>query len=177
MHSFELPQLPSFISYCIYVLLLVFTFLIFRKIRKNKNQKQGCGIFLFYIIGGIPFCYLLLKLTLNSIYALYGITFYPKYEATIVDSVSKYSRRSEHGRKIYLNYAVLELKNDKGDTIRIDSNEGTNEEIKGSDSVTVSYQDGFLVEKSFWSIIMYIGTIIVSTALICVLLFFFYTKT
>ncbi|WP_299242768.1 hypothetical protein [uncultured Aquimarina sp.] len=176
MHSFGLPQSPDYVTYIIYGLLLIFTFLILKKIKKAKDQKKGCGVFLFYVIGGIPFCYLLLKLAFGSILALYGIVFYPEYEAKVVDSVSKYNGRSDTGRKIYLNYAVLELKNKEGDTIRIDSNEGTNEEIVKGLSTRVSYRDGIIIKNSFWSIPIYIGSILVSIAMICGLLFFFYIK-
>ncbi|GAA0723978.1 hypothetical protein GCM10009430_28030 [Aquimarina litoralis] len=176
MHSFGLPQSPDYIIYIIYGILITFTILIFKKVKKSKDQKKGYGVFLFHIIGVTPFSYFLLELTFSAFFALYGIVSYPEYEATTVDSVSKYNGRSDLGREIYLNYAVLELEDKKGNIIRIDSNEGTNEKIIIGEKIIVSYKDKILIKKSFWSIFMYIGSILVSIIIIGGLLFLVYSR-
>ena len=176
MISFGLPQSPDYITYLIYGILIAFSLLLLKKIRKSKDQKKGYSILLFYLLTGVPFCYMLLGLTFGATHALYGVITYPKYDATIVDSVSKYYKRSNTGNKIYFNYAILELEDKTGNIIRIDSNEGTSEEIIKGKSASISYKDGIIIKKSFWSIVLFIGTILVSILMTIGLSFLFYNK-
>jgi len=176
MRSFGLPESPYYITYVIYGLLLCITVLVFKKTRTTKNQKKGCGLVFFYLLAIAPFCYMLLGLLFGSIHALYGVGFYPKYEAKIVDSVSKYSHRGNMGTEIYLLYPILELKNNSGHVIQIEGNEGSKENPIIGEKTIVSYEGGIVIKRSFWSIVMYIGTILVSVVIIGVLLFVFFSK-
>ncbi len=176
MHSFKLPESPSYLTYLGYVILFIFFIILFKKVKNSKKQKEGCAFLLFYSLITIPFCNFLLSLTFGCLYSLYGILFYPKYEAKIVDSFIEYMQNGKTGKPTHFNYAVLELNDKKGNTIRIHSNEGSyTSPIIGKKTI-VSYKNGVLINISFWPIVFYIASILVSLFIISILVFVFYYK-
>ena len=180
MYIYYYPKLPNYFDYIISGLLFLSVIIILKKLRKiedREDRKEGCGALLFHIVGAIPFLYLLLNVFFAASFALYGILAYPNYKAEVVDSITKLTGKTHTTkRKIYHNFAIFELEDENEKTIRIESNEGTSEKIVIGLSANVSYKDGIIIKNSFLSIMLYIGTIIVSFLISLVLIIVVFSK-
>lgn len=172
MHSISFDNIPEYIQYIPWLLVTIVSIIGLKRNSslKKKEQKEGCGKLLFSIIFIWSSSYFFFPLLISLIQVFYAITFYPKYEAVIVDSVSKYHGTS-NGRKQYLSHPIYEISIDNN-KIRVESNEATKVEniILGS-KTKISYNGKNMINNSNWSLVSYFSSLLIAIFMGHLLLF------
>lgn len=169
MFLLELKDLPSFLKYIPWVL-VVFTLIInlkgFSNLKPKKQRKklQKTLISLVFVWSS---SYFLFPFIFSLIQTANVFLFYPKYEAVVVDKVVKqHGKHTTTKRKVFLWHAVYEIAVDEKKE-RIESNEGTQEEkiILGR-STTISYKNGLIINHSFRTMMFYFFILLITILLL-----------
>jgi len=166
MYSISFNNVPEYFNYIPWILVSLIFIIGLKRNRglKKDEQKKGCGKILFSIIFVWSSSYFFFPLLISLCQTFYALAFYPTYDATITDSISRYHGTS-NGRKQYLSHPIYEFSLDNS-KVSVESNEATQaDKIQIGSKTTISYKDGIIVNRSNWSLISYLGMLLLTILL------------